>query len=227
MPSPLVVTDSLNNPVDIHLLYDPWYTLDLWVDKSGNIIKGSARRATRSDKELSKRIIDAYEERAGDMMRSIPSDCARKKEILEQALDEDQRLRRENQIKSEADILNQSRVISLIEQCGFPKESEVGSKGMQAVFLIVQHSNRRTREKYFPALKEVLDPKDAALLEDRILLESGERQKYGTQIIFNDETNTYEVRAIDDPARVNERRKMVGLEPIEEYLKQWSIKFTN
>ncbi len=66
---------------------------------------------------------------------------------------------------------------------------------------------------------------ELALLEDRVLLDEGKSQRYGSQLKFNPENGTYELYPIDDPAGVNERRQEMGLGPLEDYLRQWGIQY--
>ena len=57
-----------------------------------------------------------------------------------------------------------------------------------------------------------------AYLYDRVQMRKGEKQKYGTQSVFNQSTGKYHIYRIEDPVNVNNRRKAVGIEPIEEYV---------
>jgi hypothetical protein len=54
-------------------------------------------------------------------------------------------------------------------------------------------------------------------LTDRILVGSGKKQIYGTETNFKDGKAV--ATPIDDEDHVDERRKALGLEPLEEYLK--------
>mgnify|MGYP000961775738 FL=1 len=56
------------------------------------------------------------------------------------------------------------------------------------------------------------------LLVDRVNLNTGEKQIYGTQITYNRKTGQAYPRDLEDSLNVNKRRKSVGLEPIEVYL---------
>ena len=67
-----------------------------------------------------------------------------------------------------------------------------------------------------------LDRSLLPLLEDRLLMEEGKPQIYGTQITRG-ATGQPEVWPIEDPAHVDERRTSVGLEPLVEYLKRFGL----
>mgnify|MGYP001560728744 CR=1 FL=1 len=59
-----------------------------------------------------------------------------------------------------------------------------------------------------------VDQADVAYLEDRILVNEGKPQLYGTQFLEG------APRPIKDPDHVDERRKSVGLESLAEGIKE-------
>lgn len=127
------------------------------------------------------------------------------------------------------DSCNLVHIESIIEKYGWPGISFVGPSGNQTVFLVIQHANLSIQEKYLPLLKKSVDENqsracDLALLQDRILMRKGEKQIYGTQIVFG-KSGGQEFYPIEDEKKVNERRKSVGLEPIEEYAKHFGIEY--
>jgi len=122
---------------------------------------------------------------------------------------------------------NLKRIEKIIDEIGWPKQSEVGSSASQTAFFIIQHANLETQKKYLPAMKEAANNKEAswsslALLIDRIEMRKGRPQIYGSQI-SRDEEGKYKVFEILEPEYVNQRRKEVGLSPLEEYVKNWDI----
>ncbi|MEL6654838.1 MAG: DUF6624 domain-containing protein [Bacteroidota bacterium] len=58
-----------------------------------------------------------------------------------------------------------------------------------------------------------------ALMSDRILMDEGQPQIYGSQI------ENGKLYRLGDPETVNERRKEMAMEPIEIYLKRFNIEF--
>lgn len=126
------------------------------------------------------------------------------------------------------DTKNLSRVTALLDQYGWLGTDDVGRKGNQALFLVIQHADPSTRKKYLPVMREGFErskaaPSELALMEDKVLLDDGLNQRYGSQVKFNAEKNAYEVYPIDDEIHVNERRADIGLNPLEDYLRQWGI----
>ena len=159
----------------------------------------------------------------------VDVDCSESKEILEEAFEADLSNPTDaNSIARNIDHENQARVVSLLEKCGWPRNATVGEKGMKAVFLALQHASKELREKYFPlvrtsAEKGELPLKAVAMMEDRMLMENGKKQKYGTQVIsYNNEP--LQLHPIEDEDNVNRRRAGMGMEPIEEYLKQFGLR---
>jgi len=158
-------------------------------------------------------------------------ECEDIKSLLEQIYDIDQGNRGGNKIIDEGiDLQNQSAVVAIIERCGWPTARQAGSKGMQAVFLVIQHSSREMREKYFPLIKESavkgdLSQRAVAMMEDRMLMEKGKKQKYGTQLVkFGD--GPFKLHPVEDPENLNARRLEMGMETIEEYLKHFGLVYT-
>lgn len=156
----------------------------------------------------------------------IEVDCNKKDSILNMVYDSDQKIRKENKLIEYAkeDHRNQELVISIIEKCGMPTLAEVGQKQMDAIWLGLQHTDKKIRKKYFPKVEKAvqngdLNKQQYALMKDRILMDEGKPQLYGSQI------KNGKLYTLDSPTTVNERRKEMGLQPIEDYLKSFGIKY--
>lgn len=109
---------------------------------------------------------------------------------------------------------------------GRPKK--VGNAANQALFLVIQHADLATQQKYLPMMRDAVKNKNAqggalALLEDRVALREGKKQIYGTQIGTNLETNKSIVSPLEDPDNVDKRREKIGLPPMAHYVKRWNI----
>jgi hypothetical protein len=136
-----------------------------------------------------------------------------------------------NHRQAEIDHKNLVRLEKIIQEHGWPGRSLVGEKGSIAAFLILQHSEQSTQEKYLELFKKAASTgearkADAAMLEDRVLMRQGKKQIYGTQLQSNDESQgKLFLYAVDDEEHVDERRKSVGLSPIQEYLKHFGLDY--
>jgi len=134
------------------------------------------------------------------------------------------------ELKRQINDRNLERVIEIIETQGWPKESVVKGSAASAVFLVIQHADPETQKKYLPVMKEAANNGEAswsslALLIDRVNLGEGKEQVYGSQIYRNEDGSFY-VKDLMEPEYVNQRRKEVGLEPIEDYVRNWGIEWT-
>ena len=157
----------------------------------------------------------------------IEVDCSNKHQILSEVYESDQRIRKANKLIKYAkeDHRNQELVISIIEKCGMPTLNEVTQKHMTAIWLGLQHSTKKHRKKYFPQIEEAvkngdLSKQQYALMKDRILMDEGKPQIYGSQI------KNGKLYKLENPETVNERRKEMGMGTIEDYLRtHFNIEF--
>lgn len=129
------------------------------------------------------------------------------------------------------DKKNEAEIEKIIEKKGWVGKSLVGAKANMTLWLVIQHAPLETQEKYLPLLKASVKMGESrgnhlALLEDRIRMRNEKPQIYGSQIRRNPETGAFYVYEILEPEYVNQRRKEVGLGPIEAYVKRWDIEWT-
>lgn len=127
------------------------------------------------------------------------------------------------------DSLNTHTVIKILDKYGWLGEDEVGSKANLTLFLVIQHAKLKVQQKYLPMLRNAVKDGKAqasslALLEDRVALREGNKQIYGSQLSsVPNKPEQYYLSPLIDPDHVDERRASVGLGPIAEYVKNWSI----
>jgi hypothetical protein len=127
----------------------------------------------------------------------------------------------------EKDRSNQALVSRILDERGWPGADLVGGKANQAVFLVVQHAELDMQLKYLPVMREAaaqgkLSGSKLALLEDRVALRQGMRQRYGSQIGYDPELGNY-ISPLEDPDRMDAWRAEVGLGPIADYVARWGI----
>lgn len=96
------------------------------------------------------------------------------------------------------------------------------------MFLVIQHADRTAREQYRPMMAEAVknksaSPVDFALLEDRLALDQGKKQRYGSQIGFDEQKKRYYVLPIEDPDHVDDRRRKMGLDSMKIHVAKWGI----
>jgi hypothetical protein len=122
-----------------------------------------------------------------------------------------------------ADSLNDnvSKLEAIMNKIGWPAISKVGKLGANTAFLVIDHSSRETMEKLFPFLEEAAKKGEASLssyatMKDRILVNRGKKQVYGTQS-YRDEKGKAILFPVEDEKNLNNLRKEVGLEPLPEF----------
>jgi Family of unknown function (DUF6624) len=114
----------------------------------------------------------------------------------------------------------------VIDQHGWPGRSLVGEDGAEAAWLILLHAigNSALQRGALPILQDAIARGEAPLahaayLEDKIRFFERRSQRYGTQADWdgNGQMTTW---MLEDPHRVNEYRRSVGLDPLVENARQ-------
>lgn len=103
-----------------------------------------------------------------------------------------------------------------------PAISQVGSDGMKALLLLVQHADSDPAWQAavldnLPARVKAgdVDGQAFAYLTDRVLRAAGKPQRYGTQMDVVDGKLTF--GAVENPARLEARRSTIGMMPMRDY----------
>ncbi len=116
-----------------------------------------------------------------------------------------------------AEILN-----DIIDTIGYPTIDKVGKEANEATWLVIQHSIEQPEfMKKCAELLEIAvsennaDPNNLAYLTDRIAAFEEKPQLYGTQFDW-DENGKLSPNHFDNLTKVNERRKSIGLNTLEE-----------
>ena len=112
----------------------------------------------------------------------------------------------------------------IVDTYGFPGYDMLGKEGAGHFFVLVQHSDfdvafqKKALELMKPQVKKGnASGQSYAYLTDRVEINEGRLQIYGTQV--NMSANTQPKPCID-PKNLDKRRKSVGLSPIKDYLEQ-------
>lgn len=127
------------------------------------------------------------------------------------------------------DSTNQRRVSEILNLYGWLGVNTIGKRANHALFFIIQHAPLETQLKYFPWLKASVEagesqPSHMALMVDRIRMRQGEKQVYGSQVVFDKEGKQI-LHPIEDEKNVNLRRASMGMQPLEEYAKLFGIHY--
>ncbi len=119
------------------------------------------------------------------------------------------------------DTQHTARMKKIVAQHGWPGRSLVREDGAHAAWLLVQHASTDFMAHCLPLLERAAktgeaSAKDYAYLLDRVRMNQGRPQVYGTQFKSAPE-GKLALHPIEDAEHVDERRRSVGLEPLAEY----------
>ena len=124
---------------------------------------------------------------------------------------------------------HKARLEKIFNEFGYPGYDLVGSEGSNNFWLMVQHSDRDIdfQSRVLEKLEIEVENKNAdgsnyGLLTDRVKINKGEKQIYGTQVTYNAQGQAYP-KPLLDSVNVNKRRAEVGLDPLEEYLNMMTL----
>ena len=126
---------------------------------------------------------------------------------------------------------NLAELEGLLDSKGWPKKSQVGNLAASAAFFVLQHSNAGAQEKYIGMFEASCRNNEGnwqqyALMFDRMRMNQNKPQRYGTHHYLDPAAgNTNELYPLEDEAKVDEWRKEIGLEPLQQYLKRTNIRF--
>ena len=157
-----------------------------------------------------------------ELLDRVKKDQAIRKALLDRWMVEpDQELLSEMRA---IDSSNTARMREIVDRYGWPGRDLVGAEGSNAAFLIVQHADAEFQKLVLPMVKRAYEAGDLkgqsyALLLDRVLVQDGHKQIFGTQIkpmhLWEDGPEPYPIRDRDE---VDARRADVGLPPLEAYM---------
>lgn len=115
-----------------------------------------------------------------------------------------------------------ARIAEIIAATGWPGISQVGEDGSSAAWLLVQHADHDVdlQERALMLLEQAVGageawPANFAYLTDRVCVNLGRRQVYGSQ--FQGTGASFGPCPITDRVRLDKRRASMGLEPFAEY----------
>jgi len=126
---------------------------------------------------------------------------------------------------SSTDEINRDHLKEIFKEHGFPTRKLIGKDAMNGVFYIIQHADGDSewQKSQLPNLelavnKGDLVKKNYAYLYDRIQVNAGEKQRYGSQFKNVDfKKKIAELRETEDLANLDKRRREMGMMPIAMY----------
>ena len=204
-------TDNIQNDEDLISLH----TDERWSALTDSMMVRKRRIEANFDKPLRRKLLMI--EKTDQEVRmiylsahnSIPHDSIAEAE----ALKEMQRV----------DKINQEQICKILDSRGLVGKDKVGN-AVGVFWTIIQHSDLATQKKYLPLFQEGAQKGDitkegVAMLEDRINMNEGKPQRYGSQLIEN-ELGKLVVYQLLDAEKVDDWRSEMGMEPLDDYLKR-------
>lgn len=122
-----------------------------------------------------------------------------------------------------ADRVRSDRLKTIVSAGGWPTSSAVGSDGVEAAWLILQHTpDYEWQNEMLPVIERAavagdIPRGDVAMLTDKILRRAGRPQRYGSA--FSIVAGRVVADPIEDEANLDARRAEVGLPLMSEYVK--------
>lgn len=122
---------------------------------------------------------------------------------------------------AEADRANTAWLKEITGRHGWPTISLVGKEAAAAAWLLVQHADfdpkfqRACLERMEKQPSTEVSRRHVAYLTDRVLINEGKPQRYGTQ--FERAGGRWRPKPLEDEAGVDQRRAAMDLPPIAEY----------
>lgn len=204
-------TDNLQNDEDLASLHND----DRWSALTDSMMVRKRRIEANFDKPLRRKLLMI--EKTDQEVRMIylatrnrqPHDSIAEAE----ALKEMQRV----------DKINQEQICKILDSRGLVGKDKVGN-AVGVFWTVIQHADVETQKKYLPLFIEGVQRGDitqegVAMLEDRINMFEGKPQRYGSQIV-EDEQGKPMLYQLLDASKVDEWRQEMGMEPLNDYLRK-------
>lgn len=118
---------------------------------------------------------------------------------------------------SDSTVLARLRTLAATRGSSWPTRSVVGAAGVRAVWLLAQRDTALQRTVLHRMMESGPDEAlaaDVAVLEDRVRLQSGRKQLYGSQLRMVN--GKLAPAPIEDSAHVDMRRDAAGLPPLRQ-----------
>ncbi len=132
-------------------------------------------------------------------------------------------MRRGRKFDNQIDVKNTREFKKILDRYGWPKKSVFGENVSNGAWLIVQHADHDIdfQESCLKVVKRLekineISRQVIPLLIDRVRVNQGRKQIYGTQFYTN-EKNQLVPLPLTNPSKVNSSRKKYGLSSLASY----------
>ncbi|PID94038.1 MAG: hypothetical protein CSA94_02370 [Bacteroidetes bacterium] len=130
--------------------------------------------------------------------------------------------------------INQDKIKKLYNKYGYLGYKEVGKKASGDFWISIQHADNDVefQQKMLKALKKEIAKNNAsraeyALLEDRVNVNLGKKQRFGTQLTYNEFGQAIPRNGLMDSVHIEQLRKEYNLPTVREYYNHMTTKHFN
>jgi len=160
---------------------------------------------------------------AGELKTMVElTDAARSRIDFLAAQDEPQAAQRRAELET-AERANAERFGAWLSACGWPRRSVEGPEALRHAWLVAQQwradlpfQRQVVRQLELAVLDGEAPAMHLAAASDRLAVQEGRPQRYGTQLRQAGACG-WDYYLLDDPARVEARRKRLGLPPLADH----------
>jgi hypothetical protein len=128
---------------------------------------------------------------------------------------------------AQTDKQHSAKLKDLVASYGFPDAGKVGMEATHAFWVLAMHQDDDTdfQNEVLNWMRDAVKRKDVltrdlAYFEDRMAVNSGRCQVYGTQVDYDEKRRKYVSFPICDMKKVNRLRKKMKLMPLAEQLRR-------
>lgn len=125
---------------------------------------------------------------------------------------------------------NQDKIKKLYIQYGYLGFKQVGKENATKFWISIQHADNDVefQKEMLAAMKKEIKKNNAhkneyAMLEDRVAINSNQKQRFGTQVTYNKAEQAVPKNGLKDSVNVDKLRMEYGLPSFKEYYNQMTM----
>lgn len=129
---------------------------------------------------------------------------------------------------------NQKRIKKLFSKYGYLGFKEVGRENSNNFWIPIQHADNDVefQKKMLKALKKQVDLKNAsrsnyAMLEDRIAINTNKKQRFGSQVTYNEDGQAIPKNGLVDSINIEKLRSDYDLDSFKDYYNRMTTNHYN
>lgn len=122
---------------------------------------------------------------------------------------------------------NQNKIKKMFSQYGYLGINQVGKENTTKFWIPIQHADNDVefQKNMLRVLKKESEKNNApkneyAMLEDRVAINTNQKQRFGTQVTYNEEGQAIPKNGLTDSANIDKLRKEYGLPAFKDYYNQ-------